>query len=430
MMTPQNNRFFHNTHVRGQMRGVILAATLALFLLSGVVWAFAEESLHSCDFNAANPAPDDVHGYELYTYTDSLRTDAAIQRIYRKLTARSPLTDLSVTVPATPALSSAAPLDWGEIVTVTTPYTIYKADFVYAPSFLTTDMRYTDRESYENHALTIFRGHDGHDFLRDRPVVFFVHGGGWVDGYRDWYEFVAESFTGVKGWVTVVIDYRLTSDQVFVADAYCPDRVTCGQPDSIAHRTKAAWYPDNIEDVAAALQWVVAHVGEHGGDPNKIVIFGHSAGAHLVSLLATHDDFAVDSRPHIRGVVSMSGAYDLNTLNRLFWTPIVSQTFVDGFSNTDLLAQASPTTYLTPGLSLPSFYLLYCQLEAPSLADQALTFSDNLTGLGFNHDLSYLAGYSHVDEIAAIADIDATPTRLIVGWIEELLANRVYLPLF
>jgi len=126
----------------------------------------------------------------------------------------------------------------------------------------------------------------------------------------------------------------------------------------------------------------------------------------------------------------MSGAYDLNTLNRLFWTPIVSQTFVDGFSNTDLLAQASPTTYLTPGLSLPSFYLLYCQLEAPSLADQALTFSDNLTGLGFNHDLSYLAGYSHVDEIAAIADIDATPTRLIVGWIEELLANRVYLPLF
>jgi len=395
-MTLHNNHLFQSTHMRGQMKGVLLAATLALFLLSGVAWAFAEEPLHVRDPYTGQPGDDSV---------------------------------LSMTVPATSDLSSAAALDWGEIVTDTTPYAIYRDDFVYAPSFLTTDMRYTDRESYENHALTIYRGYDGHSFLTDQPVVFFVHGGGWVDGYRDWYEFVAESFTGVKGWVTVVIDYRLTSDQVFLADAYCPDRATCDQPDSVAHRTKAAWYPDNIEDVAAALQWVVAHVGEHGGDPDKIVSFGHSAGAHLVSLLATHDDYAAAPRPRIRGVVSMSGAYDLNTVSRFFWFPLITQTFEDGFGDTDLLAQASPVTYLAPGLSLPPFYLLYCQLEAPSLTDQALTFSADLTNLGFDHDLSYLEGYSHLDEMTAIADIDATPTSLIVGWIEELLAHRVYLPL-
>ncbi len=463
----------------------------------GMPWATHTLSGHpACDYNPSDPQPDDVHGREFYTYTDSLRTDEAIQHIYQELVARSqqgegrywpldmntPLTGLDgsptlsetlstfvhqwqfqqaaqrrawldTVVPAilaqrqprhalylplyasnqAPTASRAtaepAPDDWGEVVTTTTPYTIYKADFMYGPSFLTTDIRTTDRESYENHALTVYRPHDGHAFLKGRPVVFFVHGGGWTNGYRDQYGYVAQSFTGVKGWVTVVIDYRLTSDQVFIADQYCPDVETCNQPENVAHRTKAAWYPDNITDVGMAMQWVVDHIGEHGGDPSQIVIFGHSAGGHLVSLLATHEDFA-SLRPSIRGVISMSGAYDLNELNHLFWSSIVSQTFPGGFSNSELLADGSASSYLTPTLAPPPFYLLYCELEVPSLTDQALGFDADLAALGFDHDLSYLAGYDHVSEMAAIYDADALPTRQIIAWIEALLQPHIYLPLF
>ncbi|MBC7236402.1 MAG: alpha/beta hydrolase fold domain-containing protein [Chloroflexi bacterium] len=89
---------------------------------------------------------------------------------------------------------------------------------------------------------------------------------------------MANSFTGEKGWVTVVIDYRLSSDQVFVADEHCPDRATCEQPANVSQRTKAAWYPDNIADVADAYDWVVANIALRGGDPNAIVVFGHSVG--------------------------------------------------------------------------------------------------------------------------------------------------------
>ena len=206
------------------------------------------------------------------------------------------------------------------VVGVTTTYGIYKEDFVYGTSpFAITDMRpddkYANKEEYEIRSLTVYRAYDGHALLEHQPVLFFVHGGAWVDGYKEWYEFVANSFTGEKGWVTVVIDYRLTSEEVFLADQYCPDRNTCGLPGNEPYRMKAAWYPDNIGDVAKAFQWVVDHIEENGGDASEIVVFGHSAGGHLASLLATHTDYETALRPAIIGLVSMSGAYDLNSLN-------------------------------------------------------------------------------------------------------------------
>ncbi len=460
----------------------------------GMPWATHTLAGHPpCDYNPANPRPDDVHAREFYTYTDSQHTDAAIQHIYSELVARSqqgegeywpldmetPITGLSGSptlsetlsifvhqwdfehaaqrrawldqvVPAilaqrqprqalylpmmqlessaaAPAAPSPAALQWGEPITANTPYTIYKADFLYGPSFLTTDIRVTDRESYENHALTIYRPADSHGLLENLPVVFVVHGGGWVSGYRDQYEFTAQSFTGVKGWITVVIDYRLTSDQVFIADQYCPDVDTCNRPENVEHRTKAAWYPDNLNDVGMALQWVMNHIAENGGDPDRIVIFGHSAGGHLVSLLATHDDFAA-LRPHIRGVVSLSGAYDLNDLTQIFWKSIIEQTFRGGFGNTEQITDASAVTYLDSVQGPPPFHLLYCQLDMPNLADQAQDFDRDLTEHDIAHALSYLPGYDHVSEMAAMADATAAPTRLITDWIEGTLGLRTYLP--
>lgn len=328
---------------------------------------------------------------------------------------------------------------WGEpLSNMTTTYSIYKKDFIYGTKPITiTDIRnddggkiYSDKERYEIRALTVYRAYDGQKLLDHQPVVFFVHGGSWTDGYRDWYQFVARPFTGEKGWTTVVIDYRLTSDEVFLADQYCIDRATCVLTTSVLSRTKAAWYPDNIDDVAAALQWTVDHISENGGDADKIVVFGHSAGGHLASLMATstYTDHAVVSPPTIKGLVSMSGAYNLNSLSTTFWSTYVSQAFKGGFSNYSQLMQASPYAYISSDPILPPFYLLYAEDDLMNLTEQNLAFKNELERLGFDVSINYLSGYGHSSEMAAIAYIDETPTQLIVNWIEGILQERVYLP--
>ena len=335
----------------------------------------------------------------------------------------------------------AASQDWGELLVsegVTTTYAIYAQNFVYgATPFLITDLRtdpdhpgkYSDKESYEARSLTVYRAHDGQKWLDNQPVVFFVHGGAWIDEYANWYDFVAQSFTGAKGWITVVIDYRLTSEEVFIADEHCPDRATCNLPENAPLRTKAAWYPDNIEDVANALQWVVDNIAGNGGNVDQIVVFGHSAGGHLVSLLTTRPNY-VALRPAIKGVISMSGAYSIKELSMVIFGSAIDQTWHGGHINNDAeLDEASPTTYVAPGITLPPFYLLHAQTELPSLYEQSIAFRNKLESLGLAVDSTYLLGYDHVTEMKAIEDVNATPTALIVNFIETLLAHKVYLPL-
>lgn len=346
----------------------------------------------------------------------------------------------SVPLDSTPA-PQAASRDWGELVVsenVTTTYAIYAQNFVYgATPFLITDLRtdpdhpgkYSDKESYETRSLTVYRARDGQTWLDNQPVVFFVHGGAWIDEYANWYDFVAQSFTGDKGWVTVVIDYRLTSEEVFIADEYCPDRVTCDLPENVPLRTKAAWYPDNIEDVANAFQWVVNNISDNGGNADEIFIFGHSAGGHLASLLTTHPNYAA-LRPAIKGVISMSGAYSVKELSMITFGSAIDQTWHGGHINNDAeLDEASPTTYVVPGIRLPPFYLLHAQTELPSLYEESIAFKNKLISLGLAVDYDYLLGYDHVTEMQAIEDINATPTALIINFIETLLPHKVYLPL-
>ncbi len=90
-----------------------------------------------------------------------------------------------------------------------------------------------------------------------RPVIVFFYGGGWNSGYRGGYAFVARALAA-RGFVVVVPDYRLVPQVRF---------------------------PAFVEDAAAAVRWTVAHVGDYGGDPARIAVAGHSAGAHIALLL-------------------------------------------------------------------------------------------------------------------------------------------------
>ncbi|HHQ49601.1 MAG TPA: hypothetical protein ENK19_12055, partial [Acidobacteria bacterium] len=136
------------------------------------------------------------------------------------------------------------------------------------------------------HTLDIYQPHG----RTGTPVLFFVHGGAWKQGDKNIYPELGNTFAGYYGFTTVVISYEISTDPW------------------------NAVFPEHIDDVADAFAWTFHHIAEYGGDPQRIWLFGQSAGGHLVSLLATDGSYLERrglSTDRIRGVVTMSGAYDL-----------------------------------------------------------------------------------------------------------------------
>src|SRR5437016_911758 len=124
---------------------------------------------------------------------------------------------------------------------------------------------------------------------KDFPVVFFVHGGAWRHGDKQYlgvYSSVAMCLARL-GLGTVVTNYRLSP--------------------TVQH-------PEHIKDVARAFAWTCKNVGLYGGCPEEIFVCGHSAGGHLVALLATDERYlkaeGLDLGA-IRGAIPISGVYDV-----------------------------------------------------------------------------------------------------------------------
>lgn len=305
-------------------------------------------------------------------------------------------------------------------------YEVVGARIMYLPEMPLhiTDLRYPDKSDFETRTVEVLQPRQDGQPLQNRPVIFYVHGGGWVNGYAQWYtDVLTPALVAEQGWVVVNVDYRLTSDQVYLADEQCPSYDDCDP----ARATKAAWYDDNIRDVAAAFDWTVAHISEYGGDARNIFLFGHSAGGHLVSLLATHEDYRT-YRPHIRGVISLSGVYNLNTVN-YFAYPLLDQTFRGGHTDVEALAGASPETYVRPGERLPPFFILHCQYDLPSLPAQAIAFRNQLEAVNSDVRWQYLPGYDHSSEMSAISDGEEAVTQSIIRYVRIRSGQQIYAPL-
>ena len=118
-----------------------------------------------------------------------------------------------------------------------------------------------------------------------KPVVVFFYGGCWgaCRTYsKDAYDFVGDTLTAA-GYITVLTDYRLYPD---------------------------ARFDDIMQDATASLNWTHEHIQAYGGDPDKIFLMGHSAGAHIAALLATNEDYLGENLKAIRGFIGLAGPYD------------------------------------------------------------------------------------------------------------------------
>ena len=133
--------------------------------------------------------------------------------------------------------------------------------------------------------------------LRSKAVIVFVYGGSWKTGSRRHYRFVGQTLAS-QGYLVVIPDYRLYPEVQF---------------------------PRFVEDAAAAIGWVHGEIASRGGDPDRIVVAGHSAGAHIAALLALDrrylDDVAVP-QDVISGLIGLAGPYVFDPLKYAGIRPI------------------------------------------------------------------------------------------------------------
>lgn len=104
------------------------------------------------------------------------------------------------------------------------------------------------------------------------PVVMWVHGGGYTVGDKANQMIDKVRLFNDHGWILVSVNYRLTAP---------------GDPSS-------AQFPDHFRDVATAVAWVHDHIADYGGDPSRLALLGHSAGADIVSNVATVPTYLSD----------------------------------------------------------------------------------------------------------------------------------------
>ncbi|SDV51509.1 alpha/beta hydrolase fold [Chitinasiproducens palmae] len=157
-----------------------------------------------------------------------------------------------------------------------------------------------------------------------RPIVVFLYGGTWQHGDKANYRFVATAFAR-HGYVAMVPDYRLYPE---------------------------VRYPTFLQDAAQAVRFARDHAADYGGDPTRLVLVGHSAGAYIAAMLALDSRWlaAEGLRPEraLRAVVGIAGPYD--------FLPLTDPVLQEIFATPQGLPSTQPITHV--GEATPPMLLL------------------------------------------------------------------------
>lgn len=199
------------------------------------------------------------------------------------------------------------------------------------------DLPYVD-DGHAKHRLHAFAPRNAHG----APVVVFVHGGYWRSGDRS----LAEPITGLYSNVGEAL-----ADQGVVA--FVPSY-------RLFPEVERVW--PMLDDVAAAIHEARRRAPEFGGDPERLFLMGHSAGAHLVTLLVSRPEHMREralSPEWFRGVIALSGIYDVNASAARAHPPHMKHTLWDPlFGDESEKARASPLPGLMAAPHPPIFFVV------------------------------------------------------------------------
>jgi acetyl esterase/lipase len=209
-----------------------------------------------------------------------------------------------------------------------------------------------------------------------RACVVWIHGGGWQGGNKSSGARLLAPFVASGDYVGVSVGYRLTD---------------------------VAPFPAQIHDCKAAIRYVRANAGKLGIDPNKIGVWGSSAGGHLVSLLGTSGDVkdvegnlgttGVSSR--VACVVDFCGPSDFPNFELTSGAQGPITKLLGGLpkDRSEIAKQASPITYVSK--DDPPFLVVHGTNDATVPFDQGVRFSDALKKGGVDSTLIRMEGGGH-----------------------------------
>jgi acetyl esterase/lipase len=191
----------------------------------------------------------------------------------------------------------------------------------------------------ERQVLDVYAPNDA----KNLPVVFWIHGGGWQAGDKTSVQGKPQAFVD-KGFVFVSTNYRLLPNV---------DMATI------------------FRDVAKSLGWVHKHIAEYGGDPKRIFVMGHSAGAQLAALMCTDDRYLkAEGVPFevLKGCVPVDGdTYDVpaiietaETRRRVHGQPQAKFGHREKFGNDPAKHKDfSAVTHVAKDKGIPPFLILF-----------------------------------------------------------------------
>lgn len=200
------------------------------------------------------------------------------------------------------------------------------------------------------------------------PVIIFVHGGSWSTGNKNPYEFAGRALAA-QGFVTLVPNYRLHPENQF---------------------------PAFVQDAARAIDWATRHAGEFGGDPTRVFVTGHSAGAYNVALAILDKHYLGDlgtNRSALRGVALLAAPAD--------FLPLDSKITIAVFGHVADLAATQPINFVSN--DAPPFLLLHGSSDKTVYPRNSIALAARLNGVGATAEVKLYEGVSHVGIIIALA---------------------------
>ena len=200
---------------------------------------------------------------------------------------------------------------------------------------------------------------------KNLPVVFWIHGGGWQTGDKTSVQIKPQAFMD-KGFVFVSTNYRLLPS------------VDMGTI---------------VRDIAKSIRWVHDHIAEYGGDPKRLLVMGHSAGAQLAALICTDERYLKAEKLSldiIKGCVPVDGdTYDVpaiietaETRRRVHGLPQVKYGHREKFGNDPAKHKDfSAVTHVAKGKGIPPFLILHVA-DHPDTSAQAQRLGNVLKDAG------------------------------------------------
>jgi acetyl esterase/lipase len=260
------------------------------------------------------------------------------------------------------------------------------------------DIPYDDKDKLQ--ALDVYAPKDA----KNLPVVFWIHGGGWQTGDKKEVQLKPQAFTD-KGFVFVSTNYRLLPKV---------DMATI------------------VRDVAKSIRWVHDHIAEHGGDPQRLLVMGHSAGAQLAALICTDERYLKAeglSLAIVKACVPVDGdTYDVpaiietaETRWRVHGLPPAKYGHREKFGNDpEKHRDFSAVTHVAKDKGIPPFLILHVAGH-PDTTAQALRLGNVLKEAGLSATVFGAKETTHTKINADLGKPDDPATAVLFEFLEKAL---------